>query len=721
MALAEAYTTRVMARLLGLSERGVQLRAKRENWDSRPRKGRGGGSEWLLNSMPEKTRLTVAKGLIAEQARHAEASRRDKPVNSLQKLPPARRDRAEARALVVQLARRFYTSAKLPRTSAYELFAAGYNRGEVLVADWVRETLPHLCRASLFNWENTFTAEGAAALAGKQGRHRKGCGAMGQLYVVEFCLAHIYRFPHLGANHIYKGLKARLELEERPERLPHQRRLQAWYKDWREKNEELFVLISNPDAWRNKFRESFGDMSGLVDRLNQEWEMDSTPCDLILSDGKRHSIVACLDVYCRRVIFHVSRTSTSHAVATCLRKAITAWGVPETVRTDNGAEYIGRHITRVLLDMEIYQDVCDPFTPQQKPFVERVFKSFLHDIIEVLVGYTGHNVSERKALEARRSFAQRVMTKDAKVELNVSPDELQQICDRWANDTYAHNKHSKLGMSPYEMALQYDGPIATASPEALRLLFLPCVDGDGLRHVSKKGIRFANDLYVAPELALYIDHDVQVRVDDADYGKIYVYNIDGTEYLCTARGVKHDGMTGAEVKAAAVFGRKLQNAQNSRGRKALATADKTMQVGDIAYERMLADEKNARRIETEHPMRALVMDIHSTPALEGAAQAAQAAEASYTPPPMTDAERQAQRQAKDALETALRDRLTTATTETAEQRFARAEQMLDLKARGGTLPQEDERWLNNYLRTPQYDAQKRLHEYFNSEAARAAL
>lgn len=57
----EAYTTQELTTIFGYATaRSVFLRATREGWQSRPRAGRGGGFEWLVSSMPEKTRLAIA-------------------------------------------------------------------------------------------------------------------------------------------------------------------------------------------------------------------------------------------------------------------------------------------------------------------------------------------------------------------------------------------------------------------------------------------------------------------------------------------------------------------------------------------------------------------------------------------------------------------------------------------------------------------------------------
>ena len=67
--IKEAYTTRELAELKGVAPKNLLSRAKRENWTGRTRSGRGGGFEWLVSSMPEKTRLAIAyAGKPAEDA-----------------------------------------------------------------------------------------------------------------------------------------------------------------------------------------------------------------------------------------------------------------------------------------------------------------------------------------------------------------------------------------------------------------------------------------------------------------------------------------------------------------------------------------------------------------------------------------------------------------------------------------------------------------------------
>jgi hypothetical protein len=364
-----------------------------------------------------------------------------------------------------------------------------------------------------------------------------------------------------------------------------------------------------------------------------------------------------------------------------------------------------------MLDLHILHDTCTPFSPEQKPFVERVFRSLLHDNMELLAGYVGHNVTERKDIEARRSFADRLMNRRdvQEVTLKLTADELQQVCDRWSNDTYMHRRHSKLGCTPWEKARDYDGPIArVASEEALRLLCLPLPQGDGTRVVQKDGIHLLNDVYIAPALALHERRRVLPRVDDVDYGRVHVYSLDGTEYLCTARGIKHSGLTGEQVRNIAATAKRLQRAKLTEGKAGLRAAAKAINLNQIEYERMQMDELRARRIEAEQPLRAEQMNIHSTPALEATAVAAMKPD--YTPAPETEAERAERQKERVAFEAAVA-RAKAKPEDAVKQRKEKYRTLMATRASGDALSPEEQRWIKAYEQTPEGDTQRCLRKH----------
>ena len=66
--IKEAYTTREVATFLGYATvRSVLLRAKQENWPSRPRSGQGGGFEYPTVKLPADVREAIALAVSAEE------------------------------------------------------------------------------------------------------------------------------------------------------------------------------------------------------------------------------------------------------------------------------------------------------------------------------------------------------------------------------------------------------------------------------------------------------------------------------------------------------------------------------------------------------------------------------------------------------------------------------------------------------------------------------
>ena len=104
------------------------------------------------------------------------------------------------------------------------------------------------------------------------------------------------------------------------------------------------------------------------------------------------------------MLLHVARTSPSTAVCTALRRTILAWGVPNVVRCDNGKEFISHHTRTALTDLGIEQKTAPPFQPERKPFIKRALGTFSHDLLELLPGFCGHDVSDRQAIRSQRSF-----------------------------------------------------------------------------------------------------------------------------------------------------------------------------------------------------------------------------------------------------------------------------------------------------------------------------
>ena len=76
--------------------------------------------------------------------------------------------------------------------------------------------------------------------------------------------------------------------------------------------------------------------------------------------------------------------------------------------------------------------------------------------------------ADRKAIESRRSFAERVSRSQGQrpvLEMRYTPEEFQAFCDQWTRDVYGERRHASLGMSPAEAAAQAEGTIRRITDE----------------------------------------------------------------------------------------------------------------------------------------------------------------------------------------------------------------------------------------------------------------
>ena len=546
--MKEAYTTQELAPLLGMTRQGVDCRAKREGWQSRPRMGRGGGREWIVASMPESTRLAIAAKVALFTPIPVKA-----PAPVTLSLPSRfagnGKTRAEAKAALFFLCRMFTETAGLPKTRGMEVFSVRWNAGEIESEAWLREAIPHVSKNTLLNWERAIKTEGTARLAGDYGKGKRGKGRIdGQPEVKALIVAAVCEYPEGKAGNVLLKLEdineQRIEDGLEPFELPSLRRLQGWIRDWKAKNPALFLSATAPGKARNKTMPSFGDFYAFVTGINQRWEYDGTPSDVMLSDNKRYAILGVIEIYTRRVKFRVVERSTSQQVACITRDCLLDWGVPELVVTDRGKEFISRQMIRLFTDLDIRHDALPPFRPDLKPAIERVFRTFSHDLLPVAPCYVGHDVATRQRIRDQEDFAKRLMKRAKKGEeaealtIGMTPEELQAFCDKWTDSIYMHRPHSGLkGKTPYQMLSEYPYGVRRIPEkyhQALDMLLLPVI---GTRRVTKDGIEIGNRIYIAPELGRpdIAQQEAEIRFDKARPQYVYVY-LNGL-FVCRAKCV----------------------------------------------------------------------------------------------------------------------------------------------------------------------------------------
>jgi putative transposase len=289
--------------------------------------------------------------------------------------------------------------------------------------------------------------------------------------------------------------------------------LRNWERQWKHDNESFWLYSTDRDAWNNKYLAAFGTHNDTV-APNQIWELDSTPADIALPDG-RHCAVGLIDVYTRRAQVLVNKTSTAEAVLALLRNTIIKWGLPKSIRTDNGADYVSKAVKRFCAQMEIQHLICTPGTPQAKPYIERFFGTFSHDVMPILPGYLGHDVRTVSKLRGGQ--------KGKPIKVVLDAERFQAWADEWLME-YHSRTHSGISKSP-DQALA-DALAQGWQPrqvEDIRELDL-LLAIKGKQKVQKAGIRHLDTFYIAPDLP--IGTWVWVALDVAELGRIYWFTED---------------------------------------------------------------------------------------------------------------------------------------------------------------------------------------------------
>lgn len=568
----------------------------------------------------------AARKIIALQAEEVERAQiaKEDGLAAFERLPEQRKNEASARYSFLQMCDNFVAVAgfeirRYARRSKVgdKAFIQAFNEGRVAVSDNILAIIGEKISYSTLNRiAGNYYKYGLAGLAFGYHNPKRGSTTLSGDQQ-NFVLAAMCKNPVTSTKNIRKLLQGRFGMV-----VPSSNIIHRYRNRWTTENADLWLYYSNPDAWKSKKMFAFGSASENVKSLNQLWEADSTPADVMLVDG-RHSIIGMIDVYSRRLRFVVSKTSRATSVISVIRHSLIEWGVPDIIKTDNGKDYVSNHVVRVIDGLGIDQQLCRPFQGQEKPHIERAFKTFLHGLVELMPNYIGHNVTERKAIEARRSFSDRVMNKDSKpVEIGMSSIELQKFCNEWTNFVYQYDEHGGLGgKRPIDMVRNWQEPVSRIHDmRALDMLLMPAPKDGGIRTIGKEGVRVDNKCYGSAEFAGLVGEKVFVLLDPADLGTIYVYlqnQYGERSFLCPAIDPVWVGIDTARF---AVSSKKHQERLMKEGKRELKKLSKDQGVNE-AYTEYVDLRKSQVDNIIELPVKT---EEYTTPALGEGAKAVKA-------------------------------------------------------------------------------------------------
>ena len=168
----------------------------------------------------------------------------------------------------------------------------------------------------------------------------------------------------------------------------------------KESEKVVLTKITDPDRYRSTMKLSGTGTYRYVDEPNALWMIDASPVDALCLDG-RHSMYANIDIATRRFVITLSKTPRASAVGLLIRKTILKYGVARIIKTDNGSDFVAVATKRLFTNLDIEPDVSDAYSPEQKGHVERVIKTFQHEVCPQLPGL--YRPQRRRSESHRRS------------------------------------------------------------------------------------------------------------------------------------------------------------------------------------------------------------------------------------------------------------------------------------------------------------------------------
>lgn len=702
---------------LPATRKNVLAIAAREGWDeraslARPRLGRGGGMEYHFNILPASARMAYVARFAAEEIAEASAAETQGAPDVAAPTGQASLE-LDARLHVVGAFRQMLRASELTQSTALVYFVDLFNTGRIAMPDWVRAALPRISSRTLQRWLSTLRDGEVRRLAVDRGAGRRGSSVLengegGR--VKAYALALHAQNPLYTGRHIHEALRGEFPHLE----IPSQRAVERALKEWKAAHSVELLSLTNPDKFVSSTRIA-GDYASRVSRLNELWQIDASPVDALCADG-RHNIYVCIDVWSRRMLAFVTRTPRSEAVQMLMRAAIIAWGVPEIVKTDRGSDFVARATKRLFHALGIEVETSTAFSPWQKGVVERSIRTFQHDFARTLPGFVGHSVADRKVIEQRKRFAQRLGQDDAKAfAVSLTAAELQAEADTWTTMVYAHREHGGIGRAtPFERAATYQGPIRSVDASALNILLMQAPGGDGIRTVGKQGVRIEGFHYLSPSVV--VGARVFVRMDPADMGRAYLFDEAGSEFLGLATCPELAGEDRAALVAEVTAAQKAHILQRTAHLKREAKGIDA---------RTVLDHRNRAALAKAGKLVALprARVDHSTQALGAAADAA-----THMAPraPQPHALRHEDKALAERIEQDLAEGMpsrpspvrTLRAGPTPQQLYRRAQALIATLEAGGKIGTEDALWLGGFRESAAFRSLDKLYQDFGEAALR---
>lgn len=568
MAMKDAYTSRELSVTLCLSRQAVDLRAARENWQSRKRAGRGGGKEWLVASMPEDTRVSIRRYEEA-QARAAlpAVSGTAVPVIAQPSLPvraildDSRRYKALARADLVRLYLKWQRehgatqAQKVMFITAYDGGAWPELKAEVGKVSW----------KTLERWKlEQGRADSVLVLADKRGIAHKGKTALTDRHRM-LILSYVLNPNAPQVAQIARKIQARCTAEQIFS--PSEATIRRWVRAYAS---ECFAEYT---FWREG-KKAWNDKCAIS--ILRDWDLVGVG-DVVFADGHtlnfetlnpdtgkptRMTLLLFFDGASGHPLgWEIMASENVSCISAAFRRTCLLLGkFPTVVYIDNGRAFRAKFFEGCANFEEagfcgLYKTLgCEvihawPYHGQTKT-VERFFNT-MHDLEMFMPSYTGYDIGHKPPrLHRGETLHRKLYEKMGGRPLTL--EETHKAVAMWFCEYVQRPQwrtHLK-GRTPAEMFEEGRGDGLT--PEQTALLDL-CMMQKEIRTITKDGISLRGRLFWAAELTNR-RHPVLVRYDDLlSPDVVKVYTLDGV-YLCDALDRLHHHIAAGIHPVARVMG-----------------------------------------------------------------------------------------------------------------------------------------------------------------------
>ncbi|WP_430735211.1 Mu transposase C-terminal domain-containing protein [Halodesulfovibrio aestuarii] len=536
--LKEAYTTKELMNCLGCGKDTALRRAKRESWQARPRVGRGGGSEWLVASMPDVTRTA----LVSAEARLAEQQKVQPTVPTLATagVSDVKRKKALARADMVALYTDWLAKAGHgTKTTARDSFIQAYKGGA-----W-----PQLLEAlgskvswkSIERWKVGLRKnKTVVALVDRRGAGNEQRAKMTEAH------AKLLLNAVLQPNHPTVSSAIRMAtsaMEAQGLEIPAERTMRRFIAMWKETNFGTWVYTrEGKKAWNDK-------AAFYIERDYSLIEVG----DIVVADGhvlnfetlnpwtgkaQRMELIMWYDMKSNCPLgWEIMPTENTQSIAAAFRRAVMTLGkYPLIAYLDNGKAFRSKYfngvdfrqtgIAGLFQELGIHTIFAWPYHGQSKT-VERFFGT-LHELEQWVPSYVGNSIDAKPARLNRGEPLHR-KAYEAAGGRPLTLEETHYMVAKWIDDYINRPQRGHLnGKTPAEVFMQGKG--TGVDETKLRHLMM----AKAVRQVRREGIRFLNERYYDGMLHGRT-HPVQIKYDLQDPSYILVYSEDGSEFLCKAQ------------------------------------------------------------------------------------------------------------------------------------------------------------------------------------------